>query len=203
MSDYTVTINNDNTEREVLPKGSYKLVITKVAFSPISDWPDWKQQQAIDNHNEREEKRVEERAKEGKTYEPKMADSINDLSFTEKAQYVFFFRVKGGKHDGKTTRPYYTGIHLNPKKEYREKANLYKVLDAALPDVEAVIATGSLDVQEAVGYPLMAQIGLTEKGNNKYVAFMQSDDHGKKDVEVALGVTDVQYPDADDAEIPF
>lgn len=179
-----ITVSGGGSKADPLPKGSYKVVVTKVAHSPISEWPDWKVERAVENHNEREATRAEDAKKDGKEYEPRLASIdggvATGLSSAESAQYVFYMRVVGGKHDGEQVRPYYTGVNLNADIKYRSKANLYKLLDAALPDVEAAIAAGTLDPREVVGYPFMVSLGMTDKGNNKIAAVMPSDDHGER-----------------------
>lgn len=179
-----ITVSGGGSKADPLPKGSYKVVVTKVDYSPIDKWPDWKVERAVENHNEREATRAEDMKKDGKEYEvrPATLDGgvAKGLTAAESAQYVFYMSVVGGKHDGEQVRPYYTGVNLNADIKYRQKANLYKLLDAALPDVEAAIAAGTLDPREVVGYPFMVSLGMTDKGNNKIAAVMCSDDHGTK-----------------------
>ena len=201
-----ITVSGGGSKADPLPKGSYKVVVTKVTHSPISDWPDWKVERAVENHNEREAARVEDYKKDDKEYAPHLASIeggvAEGLTAAESAQYVFYMRVVGGKHDGEQVRPYYAGVNLNADIKYRSKANLYKLLDAALPDVEAAIAAGTLDPREVVGYPFMVSLGVTDKGNNKIAAVMPSDDHGEKmDALVMEGATVV--PGDDSPDLPF
>jgi hypothetical protein len=203
--DYMVK-KSGSAERVVLKKGSYKAVITKVVFSPISEWPDWKVDSTIQRHNEREDERKASFEKDGRDYEVRYVEDVSGLSRAESSQYVFYMTVVGGKHDGVMLRPFYTGTHLHSDKKYRSKSNLYKVLDSALPDVEDWFATNP-DVTQAIGYPLMVALDLTEKGNQKFTSFMQSEDHGEKDMEVALGVTEVVHHEPEEADgdspLPF
>lgn len=189
VDDFPPITMGGGAKREALPKGSYKVVVTEVKWSAISEWPEWKVESAVERHNEREAQRVKDYAEDGKTYEPHEAyledGVVSGLSLAESSQYVFLMRVVGGKRDGELVRPYYTGVSLHKDKKYRTKSNLYKLLDAALPDVEAAIADGTIDPREVVGYPFMAALDLTEQGNNKVTSFMQSDDHGER-IEVTV-----------------
>lgn len=212
MSDNPMVVKmTGGAEKVVLPKGSYKAVITNVKFSPISEWPEWKVTSTIQRHNEREDERAAEAEKDGRAYEIRYAESERDLSLAERGQYVWFLKTVGGKHPDAKLRPLYTGVSLNAQKKYRTKANLYKLLDAALPDVEEWIAANpdGVNVADAIGYPLMVSLDKSEKGNQTYKAFVQSDDHGKRDenlvMEASLGVTEVKYEEVgeDAPPIPF
>lgn len=189
---------------DAVPKGSYKLLVTDVKYSPISEWADWAVERNVDRHNEKEVERQERDAKKGKSYEPKLATIDGGVAVglypKEEAEYIFFLRIVGGKHDGESVRPLRTGVYLNPDKAYREKSNLYKLLDATLPDVESMVESGNIDPREAIGYTFLAGLDVTEKGNNNFKSFMQAEDHGTK-MDVPDFAADAMKEDA--APIPF